>query len=90
MSMCMYACRHPQYYPLQMNQAAHCLPRHQTWAGYATSTDVRTQHLLTALQYVTVFAKTGLVRTIIFFVQLVAIFCFNSYHYTVHLIPILD
>ena len=23
-----------------MSQAAHCLPRHQTWAGYTTHTDV--------------------------------------------------
>ena len=43
MSMCMYAGVHSSWldYPLQMNQAA------QTWAGYASSTDVHniyTQH----------------------------------------------
>ena len=48
-SMCLYAVVYSSKldYPLQMNQAAHCLPRHQTWAGYATSTDVHniyTQH----------------------------------------------
>ena len=26
--------------PLRMSQAAHCLPRHQTWDGYTTHTDV--------------------------------------------------
>ena len=40
-NVCMYAGFHSSLdYPLQMNQAAHCLPRHQTWAGYATSTDL--------------------------------------------------
>ena len=54
MSMCMYAGVHSSYldYPLQMNQAAYCLPRHQTWAGYASSTDVHniyTQHYIITL-----------------------------------------
>ena len=42
MSMCMYAGIHSSKleYPLRMSQAAHCLPRHQTWAGYTTHTDV--------------------------------------------------
>ena len=37
---------------MQMNQAADCLPRHQTWAGYASSTDVHnfyTQHYIITL-----------------------------------------
>ena len=27
-----------------MSRAAHCLPRHQTWAGYTTRTDVHNIH----------------------------------------------
>ena len=42
MSMCTYAGFHTSKldYPLLMSQAAHCFPRHQTWAGYTTHTDV--------------------------------------------------
>ena len=37
---------------LRMSRAAHCLPRHQTWAGYTTRTDVH--NIYTALHYNTV------------------------------------
>ena len=56
MSMCTYAAMQSSKldYPLQMSQAAHCLPRHQTWAGYtgttATRTDVR--NILYAQHYI--------------------------------------
>ena len=40
MSMCTYAGIHSSKleYPLRMSRAAHCLPRHQTWAGYTSNT----------------------------------------------------
>ena len=56
MSICTYTGIHSSKlkYPLQMSRAAHCLPRHQTWAGYTTRTDVH-KHLHTALPYMLLF-----------------------------------
>ena len=46
MNMCTYAGIHSSKleYPLQMSQATHCLPRHQTSAGYTSRIDVRNIH----------------------------------------------